>query len=71
MGIVGADFTHREHHKISSRQGKKFTVRGYKKQNIHILSDDTSDDEMPSKVKYATIVQEEPFVSDDDELFSK
>ena len=38
-----------------------------------MLIEETSDEELPSKVKYATIVQEEPFVpdGDDDELFSK
>lgn len=46
-------------------------MKGYTKQEIHVVVDDASDDELPSKVKYATIVQEEPFIQEDDELFSK
>lgn len=37
-----------------------------------MVLDDTSDEELPSTVMYATIVQEEPFVPDeDDKLFSE
>lgn len=42
-------------------------MRGYTKQEIHVMTnDDSSDEELPSKVRYATIVQEEPFVPDDE-----
>lgn len=71
MGVVGTDLAHRTHYKKRGRQGKEFVVKGYTTQKIHVVLDDTSDEELPQKVKYATIVQEEPFVPDDVELFSK
>jgi hypothetical protein len=46
-------------------------VKGYNRRQLHVVLDDTSDDELPSTVHYATIVQEEPFVPEDDQLFSE
>ena len=46
-------------------------MKGYSRQEIHVVLDDVSDEELPSTVKYATIVQAEPFVPDEDELFSE
>ena len=71
MGLVGAEFTYRDYPKKGGRQGKRIRVKGYTRQEIHVVLDDTSDEELPSTVKYATIVQAEPFVPDEDELFSE
>lgn len=46
-------------------------MKGYTRQEIHVVLDDTSDEELPPTVKYATIVQAEPFVPEDDQLFSE
>ena len=42
-------------------------MKGYNTREIHVfVDDDTSDEELPAKVKYAVIVQEEAFIPDDD-----
>lgn len=71
MGLVGAEFTYRDHSQKRGRQGKRIHVKGYNRRQLHVVLDDTSDEELPSTVQYATIVQEEPFVPDEDELFSE
>lgn len=71
MGLVGAEFTYRDHPQKRGQQGKRIRVKGYSRQEIHVVLDDTSDEELPSTVKYATIVQAEPFLPEDDQLFSE
>jgi len=43
-------------------------MKGYSTREFHVFidEDDTSDEELPAKVKYAVIVQEEAFIPDDD-----
>ena len=42
-------------------------MKGYSTREIHVFEDDdTSDEELPAKVKDAVIVQEEAFIPDDD-----
>lgn len=67
MGFVGTNISDRNDAQVSSRQGKRRGLKGYSTREIHVFEDDdTSDEELPAKVKYAVIVQEEAFIPDDD-----
>ena len=67
MGFVGTNISDRNDAQVCSRQGKRRGLKGYNTREIHVfVDDDTSDEELPAKVKYAVIVQEEAFIPDDD-----
>ena len=67
MGLVGTRVPDRKNAQVGSRQGKRRGLKGYSTREIHVFDDDdTSDEELPAKVKYAVIVQEEAFIPDDD-----
>jgi hypothetical protein len=68
MGFVGTNISDRNDAQVCSRQGKRRSLKGYNPREIHVFidEDDTSDEELPAKVKYAVIVQEEAFIPDDD-----
>ena len=68
MGLVGTRVPDRKNAQVGCRQGKRLSLKGYSTREIHVFEDDddTSDEELPAKVKYAVIVQEEAFIPDDD-----
>ena len=68
MGFVGTRVPDRKNAQIGYRQGKRVGLKGYTTREFHVFEDedDISDEELPAKVKYAVIVQEEAFIPDDD-----
>lgn len=69
MGLVGTRVPDRKNPQVGSRQGKQLSLKGYSTREIHVFvmeDDDTSEEELPAKVKYASITQEEAFIPDDD-----
>jgi hypothetical protein len=67
MGLVGTRVPDRKNAQVGNRQSKRLSLKGYNTREIHVfIDDDTSDEELPAKVKYAVLVQEEAFIPDDD-----
>jgi hypothetical protein len=47
-------------------------MKGYTTRVIHeFVSDTSSEDELPAKVKYSVLAQAEDFVPDDEDFFSE
>ena len=67
MGIVGTNVTNRNNFEKCGRQSKRLPIKGYSRQEIHVFEDEDEDEEeLPAKVKYSKIAQEESYLPDDD-----
>jgi len=66
MGLVGTDIANRNNAQRSGRQGERLGLKGYTAREIHVFGTSDDDEELPPKVKYASITQEEAFLPDDD-----